>query len=160
MKEQFRRTELLFGRDAIEKLQKSHVAVFGVGGVGGYVVEALARSGVGGFLLVDKDTVGLTNINRQIIATHKTLGRPKVQVMKERILDINPAALVETRQIFFLPQKSAGYVSALKWLSGIWEPFFVQFHRTVVLNPPQLLWKHSSFHRVDLFVSRPVFLLS
>ena len=109
VEDQFSRTRLLLGQEKLQKLFDARVAVFGVGGVGGYVVEALARSGVGGFLLVDKDTVGLTNINRQIIATHKTLGRPKVQVMKERILDINPAALVETRQIFFLPQKSAGY---------------------------------------------------
>ena len=90
MLNQFSRTALLVGQGAIEKLQASRVAIFGIGGVGGYVAEALARSGVGCFDLIDNDTVALTNLNRQIIATHDTIGQPKVQVMAERIHDINP----------------------------------------------------------------------
>ncbi len=106
MKEQFERTGLLIGDGNVDKLADAKVAVFGVGGVGGYVVEALARSGVGSFVLIDKDTVSVTNINRQIIALHSTVGKPKVQVMKERILDINPDAEVETRECFFLPDNA------------------------------------------------------
>jgi len=100
----FSRTELIFGKDATKKLALCRVAVFGVGGVGGYVVEALARSGVGTLDIVDNDTVALTNINRQIIALSSTVGKYKVDVMKERILDINPAAVVNTYQTFFLPE--------------------------------------------------------
>ena len=92
------------GKDAMQRLQNSHVAVFGVGGVGGYVAEALARTGIGQLDLIDKDTVSLTNLNRQIIALHSTIDRPKVEVMKERILDINPAAKVQTFQCFYLPE--------------------------------------------------------
>ena len=103
-KEQFSRTALLIGEENIEKLQRARVAVFGIGGVGGYVVEALARSGVGTLDIIDKDTVELSNLNRQIIATHKSLGRPKVEVAKERILDINPEATVNAYQIFYLPE--------------------------------------------------------
>lgn len=110
MVEQFSRTELLIGESAVQLLKKARVAVFGVGGVGGYVVEALARSGVGEFDLIDNDTVCLSNINRQIIATHKTVGRRKVDVMKERILDINPDALVHTHPCFFLPENSAQFL--------------------------------------------------
>lgn len=102
--DRFARTRLLLGGKAMEKLNNSAVAVFGVGGVGGYVCEALARSGVGRFVLVDNDEVSLTNINRQIIATEKTVGKYKVDVMKERILDINPAAEVEARRCFYLPE--------------------------------------------------------
>ena len=101
---QFERIEFLLGKEAVERLQEKKVAVFGVGGVGGFVVEALARSGVGNFVLVDKDTVSITNINRQIIATHDTIGKAKVDVMKERILSINPNAKVETHCCFFLPE--------------------------------------------------------
>ncbi len=104
MANQFERTELLIGEAAIEKLKSTHVAVFGVGGVGGFVVEALARSGVGNFDLIDKDVVSLTNINRQIIATHKTIGQYKVDVMKDRILEINPEAVVHVHKCFFLPE--------------------------------------------------------
>lgn len=104
MDNRFSRTELLIGKEAIEKLNKSKVAVFGIGGVGSYVVEGLARAGVGSFILVDKDEVDITNINRQIIATTKTVGRPKVEVAKERILEINPEARVEIYQEFFLPE--------------------------------------------------------
>lgn len=101
---QFSRTELLIGEDGITKLNKARVAVFGVGGVGGYVVEALARSGVGTLDLIDNDTVALTNINRQIIATHKTIGRYKVEVAKERVLEINPNAKVNIYNTFYLPE--------------------------------------------------------
>lgn len=94
MTEQFSRTELLLGKDAMDRLARARVAVFGVGGVGGYVCEALARSGVGALDLIDDDRVCLSNINRQIIATHSTVGRYKTDVMKERILDINPQAQV------------------------------------------------------------------
>ena len=100
---QFSRTELLLGKEAMDKLANSKVAVFGVGGVGGYVCEALARSGVGSFDLIDDDKVCLTNLNRQIIATRKSVGKYKTDVMKERILDINPDAKVEMHKCFFLP---------------------------------------------------------
>lgn len=106
MLEQFSRTGLLLGEKALEKLQKSKVAVFGIGGVGGYVCEALARSGVGAFVLVDSDTVCLSNLNRQIIATKETIGRYKVDVMKERILSINPEANVQVYPCFFLPENA------------------------------------------------------
>lgn len=107
--EQLSRTELLIGRGALEQLQAATVAVFGVGGVGGYVVEALARCGVGGFVLIDNDTVSLSNLNRQIIATRDTLGRDKVEVMRERILSINPLAKVEMRKCFYLPETAGEF---------------------------------------------------
>ena len=91
---QYSRTELLIGSDGLEKLKNSRVAVFGVGGVGGFTVEALARSGVGTIDIIDNDTVSLTNINRQIIATHSTVGKLKVDVMEERIKDISPSTVV------------------------------------------------------------------
>lgn len=103
MQNQFSRTELLIGKDGIEKLHKAKVAVFGIGGVGSFVVEGLVRAGIEDFILVDKDIVDISNINRQIIATHKTVGRPKVEVSKERILEINPNANVEIYQEFFMP---------------------------------------------------------
>ena len=106
MLNQFSRTQLLLGEDNMKRLADARVAVFGIGGVGGYVVEALARSGVGAFVLVDDDKVCLTNINRQIIATRKTVGRYKVDVMQERILDINPDAKVEVRKCFYLPENA------------------------------------------------------
>ncbi|MCD7751134.1 MAG: tRNA threonylcarbamoyladenosine dehydratase [Lachnospiraceae bacterium] len=109
MTDQFSRTELLIGKEGIERLQDAKVAVFGVGGVGGYAVEALVRSGVGSFVLVDDDRICLTNLNRQIIATRKTIGKYKVDVMKERILDINPQAHVETHQCFFLPENAQDF---------------------------------------------------
>lgn len=102
--EQLKRTELLLGRDGIEKLKNSYIAIFGIGGVGGYTAEALARSGVGKLDLIDNDTVALSNINRQIIALHSTVGRYKVDVMKERIYDINPDAEVNAIRCFFLPE--------------------------------------------------------
>lgn len=103
MLNQFSRTELLLGHDNMEKLKNARVAVFGIGGVGGFTVEALARSGVGTLDLIDDDRVCLTNINRQIIATRKTIGQYKVDVAKERILDINPDAVVNTYKTFFMP---------------------------------------------------------
>lgn len=106
---QFSRTELLIGSQASKRLQAAHVAVFGIGGVGGYVVEALARSGVGRFTLVDNDTVTLTNLNRQIIATHATIGQPKVEVMAERLRSINPQIEVHACQCFFLPENQAQF---------------------------------------------------
>lgn len=104
--ERFSRTELLLGSEKMHRLYNSNVIIFGVGGVGGYVTEALARSGVGSFTLVDKDTVSISNINRQIIATESTVGRDKVDVMKERILDINPHAKVEIIKCFYLPENA------------------------------------------------------
>lgn len=103
---QFSRTELLLGKDSMEKLKNSRVAIFGIGGVGGYVCEALVRSGVGAFDLIDDDKVCLTNLNRQIIATRKTVGKYKTEVMKDRILEINPQADVRLHQCFFLPENS------------------------------------------------------
>lgn len=104
MLNQFSRTELLFGKDAMERLEQSRVAVFGIGGVGGYTVEALVRSGVGAIDIIDDDKVCLTNLNRQIIATRSTIGKYKVDVMKERILDINPNCKVEAYKCFYLPE--------------------------------------------------------
>ena len=104
MYEQFERTRLLFGREAMEKLAASRVAVFGIGGVGGDVVEALARCGVGAIDLIDNDKVALSNLNRQIIATMDSVGREKTQVMKERILSINPDCKVEVHNCFYLPE--------------------------------------------------------
>ena len=104
MSEEFSRTELLIGKEAMDKLSDAMVAIFGVGGVGGYVAEALARSGVGGFILIDNDIVSLSNINRQIIATHDTVGMNKTQVMRDRILSINPLASVEVHNCFYLPE--------------------------------------------------------
>lgn len=106
MKEQFERTSLLIGEEAINKLNNSKVLIFGVGGVGGYVAEALARTGVGSITIVDKDTVSESNINRQIIALHSTVGRDKVDVLKERMLDINPNLQVDARKCFFLPENA------------------------------------------------------
>ena len=103
MLNQFSRTELLIGKDGIEKLQNSKVAIFGIGGVGSFVVEGLVRAGIGNFILVDDDKVCLTNLNRQLIGTRKTIGKPKVEVAKERILEINPNANVEIIQEFFMP---------------------------------------------------------
>lgn len=116
MLNQFSRTELLIGKEGIEKLSKAKVAVFGIGGVGSYVVEGLARAGIGNFILVDDDKVCATNINRQIIATKLTIGQAKVEVAKKRILDINSEANVDIHQEFFMPDseeildKSVSYI--------------------------------------------------
>ena len=106
MENQFSRTEMLIGKEGINKLQKSKVAIFGIGGVGSYVVEALARVGIGSFILIDSDKITKTNINRQIIATTKTIGKLKVDVAKERILEINPNATVKTYAEFFKQDSS------------------------------------------------------
>ena len=106
MLNQFSRTQLLLGQEGMESLYKKKVAVFGIGGVGGYVCEALVRSGIGSFDLIDDDKVCLTNLNRQIIATHKTIGQDKVDAMKERLLEINPELEVNTFKTFFLPDNS------------------------------------------------------
>lgn len=104
MSERFSRTEMLLGEKAMNRLANAHVAVFGVGGVGGYTAEALVRSGIGRITLVDSDTVAESNINRQIIATTKTIGRYKTEVMKERALEINPDIKIEEHRIFYLPE--------------------------------------------------------
>lgn len=109
MQEQFSRTVRLIGEEALERLQKSRVAVFGVGGVGGYAVEALARSGVGTLDLIDSDTICLSNLNRQIIATHKTLGMYKVDAARERVLEINPQAEVNVYKLFYLPETAGEF---------------------------------------------------
>ena len=103
MQEQFFRTQMLLGMEALERLQKARVAVFGLGGVGGYTVEALARSGVGRLDLIDNDTVSVSNINRQLLATHSTVGLPKLEAARRRILDINPDCIIRTHQVFYTP---------------------------------------------------------
>ena len=103
---QFSRTEILLGEKSMEKLRSACVAIFGIGGVGGYVAESLVRSGIGNFVLIDNDDVSLTNLNRQIIATHSSLGMAKVECMKERMLDINPEVNVVCKKMFFLPENS------------------------------------------------------
>ena len=109
MEDIFSRSALLLGEAALETLRRSRVAVFGVGGVGGYAVEALARSGVGELHLIDNDTVSLTNLNRQIIALHSTIGRPKAEVMRERVLDINPDCRVFAYETFFTPETAGDF---------------------------------------------------
>ena len=104
MKEQFSRTEILLGADAMERMQNARVAIFGIGGVGGYTAEALARSGIGAIDLIDSDTVSVTNINRQIFATHSTVGKLKVEVAAQRLLDINPNLIVRTHPVFYTPE--------------------------------------------------------
>ena len=109
MQEEFSRSALLLGREAMERLKNSHVAVFGVGGVGAACVEALARGGIGKLTLVDNDEVSVSNINRQFPALHSTVGRPKADVMRERILDINPLASVDIRQVFYCAETAAEF---------------------------------------------------
>ena len=109
MNEAWIRTEMLIGKEAVERLKRSKVAVFGVGGVGGFAVEALARGGIGEIDLFDSDCVSVSNLNRQIIAMVSTIGRPKVEVMKERILDINPDVVVHAYQVFYLPENAENY---------------------------------------------------
>lgn len=119
MLNQFSRTELLLGKEAMERLEKSRVAIFGVGGVGGYAAEALARSGVGTIDLIDDDKVCLTNLNRQIIATRKTVGKYKADVMKERILEINPHAVVHTHKCFFLPENRDEFPGSVAFVPSV-----------------------------------------
>ena len=109
MQEQFLRTAMLLGEEAVTRLQKARVAVFGIGGVGGYTVEALARSGIGQLDLIDSDTVSQSNINRQILATHSTVGMPKVEAAKARVLDINPDCVVRTHQVFYTPETADSF---------------------------------------------------
>lgn len=109
MADQFSRTQLIFGEDAMKKLSESRVAVFGIGGVGGHVVEGLARSGIGALDLIDNDTVSITNINRQMVALHSTVGRYKVDVAKERIEDINPDCKVRTYRTFYMPETAGEF---------------------------------------------------
>lgn len=109
MENQFQRTEMLLGESGMERLKNSHVAVFGVGGVGGYAVEAIVRSGVGTVDIFDNDTVSVTNLNRQLIATHDTVGQYKVDVMKERALSINPGVVINAHKCFYMPDNSAEY---------------------------------------------------
>ena len=110
MSEQFSRTELLIGKERIEKLVNSKVAIFGIGGVGSFVAEALARAGVGSFLLIDNDTISESNLNRQIHALTNTIGKYKVEVMKERIMQINPKAKVEISKEFFMPNSDSNLI--------------------------------------------------
>ena len=109
MEEQFSRTAMLLGEDGIARLQKARVAVFGLGGVGGYAVEALARSGVGSLDLIDSDTVSVSNLNRQILATHSTVGMLKVDAARNRVLDINPACNVKTWPVFYTPDTADSF---------------------------------------------------
>ncbi len=109
MREQFIRTEMLLGSEALDKLSGKRVAIFGVGGVGGYVCEALVRCGIGEFDIIDNDTVAESNLNRQIIALHSNIGRSKVEVMKERMLDINPDVKVNVHECFFLPENADSF---------------------------------------------------
>lgn len=109
MEDQFSRTRMLLGDEGMERLMRARVAVFGIGGVGGYTAEALARSGVGALDLIDRDTVSISNLNRQIIALHSTVGRYKTEVMRERILDICPEVKVEVYNCFFLPENAGQF---------------------------------------------------
>ena len=109
IREEMSRTAYVYGESAVEKLNNAKVAIFGVGGVGGYLCEALVRAGVGSIDIFDRDTVSLSNINRQIIALHSTVGRPKVEVMKERMLDINPECKVNAYNVFYLPENAYEY---------------------------------------------------
>ncbi len=109
MSDIFERTRMLLGDKAVEKLNNSRVAVFGVGGVGGYVVEALVRSGIGEIDVFDKDTVSVSNINRQIIATQQSVGKPKVEVIKDRVKAINPQCKIHTHEVFYLPENADNY---------------------------------------------------
>ena len=104
MQEQFIRTQMLLGADAVQRLQKARVALFGLGGVGGYTLEALVRSGIGALDLIDRDTVSLSNLNRQILATHSTVGMLKVEAARRRVLDINPSCVVNTYPVFYTPE--------------------------------------------------------
>ena len=109
MREQFIRTEMLLGAEALARLQRARVALFGLGGVGGYALEALARSGIGQLDLIDNDTVSVSNLNRQILATHSTVGMPKVEAGKRRVLDINPDCVVRTYPLFYTPDTAGSF---------------------------------------------------
>ena len=109
MADQYSRTRLLLGTEGLNKLRKARVAIFGLGGVGGYVAEALARSGIGQMDLIDDDTINLTNLNRQVLALHSTIGMSKVEAAKKRILDIDPTIQVRTFETFYLPETAAQF---------------------------------------------------
>ena len=116
MLNQFSRTELIIGKEGIDKLNKAKVAIFGLGGVGSFATEGLVRAGIGNFLLVDKDVFDITNLNRQLLATRKTIGKPKVEVAKERILDINPNVKVEILQEFFMPESRDFFDNSIDYI--------------------------------------------
>lgn len=160
---QFSRTQLLLGQESMDLLANATVAVFGIGGVGGYTVEALARSGVGHFVLVDDDKVCLTNINRQIIATRSSVGKYKVDVMKERILDINPKAEVETYKCFYLPENADAFdftkysyvVDAVDTVTAkieiIMQRQSVQRARSSAVWEPETNWMPTKFRVADIY---------
>ena len=146
MLEQFLRTEMLLGSEALTRLQSARVAVFGLGGVGGYVVEALARSGVGSLDLIDSDTVSVSNLNRQILATHSTVGMLKVDAARQRVQDINPACNVKTYPIFYTPDTADSFdftqydyiVDAIDTVTGklaLVERATESFGSTAVMEP-------------------------
>ena len=141
MENQFSRTERLLGKENMEKLSAARVCIFGIGGVGGYVAEALTRSGVGHLELVDNDVVCLSNLNRQIIATHQTLGQYKVDVMKERILSINPEAEVVTGKFPLCFRRK----QAVRPLSAVWEPgtnwILLRFRWRISIRPASARWR-------------------
>ena len=116
MTDEFSRSRMLLGTRSMERLKDCRIAIFGIGGVGGYAVEALTRTGVGAFVLIDNDVITLTNLNRQLIATHDTIGRPKVEVMRERILQINPNAQVVVHQAFYLPDRGMDYIDGCDYV--------------------------------------------
>ena len=134
MLNQFSRTELLFGKAAMEKLASSRVAVFGIGGVGGYTCEALVRSGVGAFDLIDDDKVCLTNLNRQIIATRKTVGKYKAEVMKERMLEINPDVKVSTIKMFMVATSMDQFFLVTPTLPTVWSLLLFVTNMAKTLN--------------------------
>lgn len=116
MRNEFSRSQILLGKRSMERLRESRVAIFGIGGVGGFAAEALVRSGIGHLLFIDNDEVSLTNLNRQIIADHTTIGKKKVEVMQERALRINPAAEIKALSLFFLPDTSADFLNGCDYI--------------------------------------------
>ena len=134
MEEQYARTRLLLGDEAQEHLKGCTVAVFGLGGVGSFAAEALARAGIGRMILVDRDVVTISNLNRQLVALHSTLGRPNAEVMRERILDINPACRAEAKQVFYLPQSSTSPAARMHSLYRLFPPW----ERAISSIPPAL----------------------
>ena len=157
MSEQFSRTERLFGRAAMEKLANARVAIFGIGGVGGHTLEALVRSGVGTIDIIDNDKVCLSNLNRQLIATHKTIGQYKVDAAKERMEEINPDVVIKRHRIFFLPETADQFdftqydyiVDAIDTVTGKLE-LAVRAHQTGV---PIIRWIPQSL-RLRIFMRR------
>lgn len=134
MPNQFSRTELLIGKEGIRKLQQSKVAIFGIGGVGSFVVEGLVRAGIGNFVLIDHDIVEETNLNRQLIATKQTIGKPKVEIAKERILEINPNATVEIYQEFFGKEKEHILDNTISYIVDAIDTITAKIELTVQAN--------------------------